>query len=91
MQSGDTIIFTGHGALKPGTDKVEDFLDVIASIRDEYLKKRQGALDQTEMFAGQGNMTEASISSSEAERHAASALSASRILKLAEAFFDGGP
>jgi hypothetical protein len=90
MRAGETIILTGHDALRPGVDRVEDFLDVIASIRDEYLKKRQDALDQMEMFAAQGDTVETSINSTEAERHSASALSATRILKLAEAFFDGG-
>lgn len=88
MQRGDTIIMTGHGVLNTRTDKIENFLDVVASIRDEYLKKRQDALDQMEMFAAQGDTAETSIHSTEAERHAASALSASRILKLAEAFFE---
>lgn len=90
MKSGDTIIFTGHGVLSPRTDKAEDFLDVVASIRDEYLKKRQDALDQMELHAAQGDAVETSAYSTEAERHSASALSATRILKLAEAFFDGG-
>lgn len=88
MQSGDTIIMTGHGVLNTRTDNVGDFLDVVASIRDEYLKKRQDALDQMEMFAAQGDTTETSIHSAEAERHAASAVSASRILRLAEDFFE---
>lgn len=89
MQSGDILIMTGHGALNLRTDKAEDFLYVVAKIRDEYLKKRQGALDQMELHAAQGDTAETSAYSSEAERHSASALSATRILKLAEDFFEG--
>ncbi len=68
-------------------DGSEAFLDVIASIRDEYLKKRGVALDQMELHAAQGDTKETSIWSTEAERHNASVLAASRILKLAEDFF----
>ncbi|NYD84405.1 hypothetical protein [Brucella intermedia] len=87
MKQGDTLIFTGHGVLNARTDEPEAFLDVIAAIRDEYLKKRGDALDQMELHAAQGDAKETSIWSTEAERHNASILAASRILKLAEDFF----
>lgn len=89
-KAGDDIIFTGSGALCPQTDGPDDFLDVVASIRDEYLKKRQDALDQMELHAAQGDTSNTSLYSTEAERHAASAMSVIRVLKIGEAFFSRG-
>ncbi|QGA55908.1 hypothetical protein [Brucella sp. 2280] len=90
MNEGDTLIFTGHGVLNAQADGPEAFLDVIAGIRDEYLKKRGDALDQMEFNAAQGDAKETSFWSTEAERHNASVLAASRILELAEDFFRSG-